>query len=121
MEQTATPSAQRNSPRSPNDEELRQLAGYLFSTGEYEHEYALAIAQEASVAVYDHYITDGPGYVGKVMSVVWSGSPTFFDVFTWEDGHFTRNGREYDEKTCDRCGQMNGTLCSNCWRSWSSR
>jgi len=44
------------------------------------------------------------------------GAPSFFDVFTWEQGEMVRSGREYDEKECDRCGEPNGTLCANCWR-----
>ena len=56
------------------------------------------------VAVYDHYCTGCTGYYGKLMSVVWDGSPSFFDVFTWKDGKLERSGRDYDQKECDRCG-----------------
>src|SRR5947209_4610194 len=113
MEPEQTSSA-RNQPRAPNAEELRQLAGYLLSLGAYEAEDAKGVAECAYAAVYDRYCTDCPGYAGKVMSVVWSGSPSFFDVFTWEDGKLERSGRDYDEKECDRCGARNGTLCWGC-------
>jgi hypothetical protein len=77
---------------------------------------AEGIAAAAYVAVYDHYMTGSPGYVGKLMSVVWDDAPSFFDVFTWEKGQIVRSGRDYDAKECDRCGAKNGTLCWNCWR-----
>lgn len=108
-----------NQPRSPNADELRQLADWLQSHG--HDEYAAEIATYAYVAVYDHYTTDSPGYAGKLMSVVWSGSPTFFDVFTWEDGKIERGDRDYDEKECCGCGAKNGTLCGNCWRHYWGR
>src|SRR5262245_23185168 len=91
-----TPQAE-NQPRSPNAEELRQLADYLLSLGAYEPDDATAIARCAFVAVYDTYCTDCPGYCGKLMSVVWGGAPSFFDVFVWEDGKMLRSGSDYDE------------------------
>src|SRR5438552_3261007 len=91
-------------PRSPTPDELRQLADYLLSLGAYESDDALGVACSTYVAVYDHYCTGCTGYYGKLMSVVWDGSPSFFDVFTWKDGKLERSGRDYDQKECDRCG-----------------
>jgi len=54
------------------------------------------------------------------MSVVWDGAPSFFDVFTWEDGVMVRSGRDYDDKACDRCNAGNASLCFNCWRHVSA-
>lgn len=71
--------------------------------------------------MYDDYCTGGPGYAGKLLSVVWDGGPSFFDVFTWQGGQMERTGREFDEKECDHCGAKNGTLCANCWRQWDAR
>lgn len=34
--------------------------------------------------VFEDYITDGPGYAGKVMVVVWGGSPSFTETFIWQ-------------------------------------
>jgi len=45
---------------------------------------------------YNHYLTDCPGYAGKVMSVVWSGSPSRFDLFTWDQGTMVREDRDGD-------------------------
>ena len=113
MEPPDTPLSQ--TPRPPTEDELRQLAGRL------RREYGLhpdetGYVHAAYIAVYDHYQTGCPGYCGKLMSVEWDGAPSFFDVFTWEQGTMVRSGREYGEKECDRCGGRNGTLCANCWR-----
>src|SRR5947209_1557583 len=72
-------------PRQPDQNELQQLTEYLQSLGG-DDETNTDWATSAYVAVYDNYITDGPGYCGKIMSVIWTGSPSFFDVFTWENG-----------------------------------
>jgi hypothetical protein len=108
-------------PRPPNAEEKKQLADWLLATGAYEADDAASLADCAYVAVFDHYATGCPGYVGKVISVVWDGSPSTFDVFTWEDGVMECSGREYDEKECDRCKGKGGTLCWDCWRADSRR
>ncbi len=68
-------------PRAPNAEELRQLTGWLASEG-----YIDETVNCAYVAVHEHYVSGCPGYAGKVMSVVWDVSPSFFDVFIWEKG-----------------------------------
>ena len=108
--------APTNGPRPPNVDELRQLADYLCDLGE-DRDNAIATAQDASVAVFDHYMTDCPGYAGKLMSVIWSGSPSFFEVFFWEKGTMVRSERDYDPTECVRCGRKNSTLCWQCWHS----
>ena len=107
-------------PRSSTADERKQLADWLISTGAYDAENARLTAEAAYIAVFDDYRTGGPGYAGKVMSVIWDGAPSMFDLFTWQGGTMERNGREYDEKECDRCGSSGGTLCSNCWRDHSN-
>src|SRR5262249_8284405 len=108
-----------NQPRPPNRDELAQLADWLLTVGFVNREDAELTATAAFVAVYDDYCTGGPGYCGQVMSVVWDGGPTFFDVFACERGKMVRSGRDYDERECYRCGGKNGTLCSTCWWRWS--
>ena len=39
----------------------------------------------AYIAVFDDYITDAPGYSGKVMVVVWALSPRDYDVYIWDE------------------------------------
>jgi hypothetical protein len=36
----------------------------------------------ASIAVFDDYITGGPGFHGQVAVVVWDGSPSYATTFT---------------------------------------
>lgn len=86
-----------HSPRNPTTGELQELTEYLLSEG-YDAEDAAETAASAYAAVYDHYSTGGPGYVGKLMSVVWDSSPFIFDVFTWEDGKMERSDREIDTR-----------------------
>lgn len=95
-------------PRKPTGEELSQLADWLLSQGYFQDD-ATWIAQAAFVSVFDRYVTGGPGYSGKLLSVVWDGSPSTYDVFTWHDGKMVHCGREYDQKECGRCGKKDGT------------
>jgi hypothetical protein len=48
----------------------------------------------AAIAVFDEYITVGPGYAGKVMTVVWDGSPSFSEVYLWQAGVVQRCASE---------------------------
>ena len=71
-------------PRKPTNVEKGELLQYLINTiqknmPEEEWREWAATIDRASIAVFDDYITDSPGYAGKVMVVVWSGSPTFTD------------------------------------------
>jgi hypothetical protein len=74
-----------NQPRLPTHEERQQLIAWNLSLG-VDRESASGLVDGAFIAVFDNYMTECPGYVGKVMSVVWSGAPSIYDVFTWEDG-----------------------------------
>lgn len=105
----------RGTPRCPTTSESQDLAWWLHEKGHAAGD-ASDFAEAAYVAVFDDYMTDCPGYMGKVMFVVWPASPTMFDVFVWDDGQFRRESREYDEKACDRCGKSAGTLCYFCWQ-----
>ncbi len=90
-------SSAEQTPRTPKADELRQLAEYLLSLGAYEEDTAVLTAANAFVAVYDEYCTGSPGYYGKLMSVVWDGSPSTFDVFIWQDGKMERVASDYEE------------------------
>ncbi|MEK6262939.1 MAG: hypothetical protein AABP62_30435 [Planctomycetota bacterium] len=81
------------SPRSPNSSEIKQLASWLQKQG-YDANDAALTARAAYVAVYDNYVTCCPGYCGKLISVVWDGSPDCFDVFTWCEGKMLREDRD---------------------------
>ncbi len=109
--------SQAQTPRTPTEPEVAELAKWLMTHFEIEHDEAVGVTRSAFVAVYDNYMTGGPGYWGKLMSVVWDGAPSVFDVFTWHSGALVREGREYDSHECYRCGGKDGTLCWTCWRS----
>jgi hypothetical protein len=72
----------RTAPRSPNRAELDAIAD-LCSGDRHNFEWQETREQldAASVAVFA-YISDSPGYVGRVAVVVWPGGPELFDVFT---------------------------------------
>lgn len=89
MENFATSQA----PRSPHVTELMELTSWLCEQG-HDVDDATLTAGTAYVAVYDDYVTDCPGYRGKLMSVVWDGSPDCFDVFIWSDDSIVRINRD---------------------------
>ena len=37
-----------------------------------------------TIVVFDKYMTDCPGYSGRVMVVVWGGGPEFTETFIWQ-------------------------------------
>ena len=72
-------------PRKPNQKEKQELSQYLAEEYRTELEDEADVVENAYIGVFDSYITDGPGYAGKVMMVVWPASPSIFDVFTWDN------------------------------------
>ena len=84
-----------NIPRLPTETEQRELAE-LTLTDKNEEPTSENIAEElqhveaAYIAVFDNYMTDCPGYTGKLMVVVWGGSPDIHEVFTWEDNRLRK-------------------------------
>jgi hypothetical protein len=40
--------------------------------------------ESAAIAVFDNYTTSSPGYSGKLMVVVYDGSPEMTETYTWE-------------------------------------
>lgn len=77
--------------REPTPEELGQLLNWHLER-QYGENHKLTYDEiederlsirNASICVFPNYITDGPGYSGRVMVVVWSGDPTFVEAFVW--------------------------------------
>lgn len=74
-------------PRQPTSEELEELLQwqitqrYARSISAEEREDERGLVESSWIGVFDDYITDGPGYAGRVMFVVWPGSPSMFHVF----------------------------------------
>ena len=73
-------------PRKANREEVEKLVDYWEENYGCSEEESRPVIENAYTAVFDHYITDGPGYTGKLMLVAWSGSPCFYECFIWKEG-----------------------------------
>ena len=78
-------------PRKPTNKEKKELVTYIlfdeFVKSSYSGEDKKAVeglVEQSAIAVFDHYITDSPGYAGKVMVVVWSGDPAYTDTYIWD-------------------------------------
>lgn len=74
--------------RVPTDEEKKELALYIAERDYIKHtseelKYLEESIDNQSIAVFNDYITDGPGYAGKLMVVVWGGAPEFTETFVW--------------------------------------
>ncbi len=75
-------------PRKPTQEEKEQLVQYLWLKNyvdptDEDKKQEQDFVENAAIAVFDHYITDSPGYSGRVMIVVWRGSPGQTQTFIW--------------------------------------
>lgn len=73
--------------RGPTKRELRDILLYL--AAQYKsaklHE-TVDLIGNAAIGVADHYITDGPGYSGKVISIVWPAGPETHEVLYYSEG-----------------------------------
>lgn len=84
--------------RAPTAVELEELAAIVAEGMGDEIEYARDALSGSHIGVIDNYITDGPGWFGKLAVVVWSGSPELVDTYGWNEGGgmqlFTHQGDE---------------------------
>ena len=78
-------------PRKPTKQELQELIAYEIQQEEpteeeleEEKETVEGWVENAGVSVFDGYNTESPGYSGKVMVVVWPGSPAMTSTYIWE-------------------------------------
>ena len=78
-----TSPADEFTPRPPNVAEKRELLAWLKE--QYGGEDQTDLVQRSRIAVFDDYVTDCPGYGGKVMYVIWPASPSMCSVFLWPD------------------------------------
>jgi len=73
--------------RIPTKEEKIELVEYLLShdynNDENERVNIEGFVESAAIAVFDHYITNSPGYSGKLMVVVYDGAPEMSETYTW--------------------------------------
>ncbi len=89
-------------PRKPTEEEKDKLVHYLWLHSyqdplEEDKQEQHDFVERAAIVVFDHYITDCPGYAGKVMVVIWPAGPGYVEVFTWDNGQIERCPIEQDQ------------------------
>ena len=70
-------------PRPPTREEQQELKEYHLQQG-HDKEQATALAESYQYAVFENYISDMPGYSGKVMVAVY-GFPASHEAYIWND------------------------------------
>ena len=73
--------------RIPTREEKIELVEYIlkhdYKNDENERVNIEGFVESAAIAVFDNYITSSPGYSGKLMVVVYDGSPEMTETYTW--------------------------------------
>ena len=73
--------------RVPTKEEKIELVEYILQydlkNDENERANIEGFVESAAIAVFDNYITGSPGYSGKLMVVVYDGSPEMTEAYTW--------------------------------------
>jgi hypothetical protein len=73
--------------RIPTKEEKIELVEYILKhdlkNDENERANIEGFVESAAIAVFDNYITSSPGYSGKLMVVVYEGSPEMTETYTW--------------------------------------
>ena len=76
--------APKYKPRLPTEDELADLRGFVVDSaqGDYEMWMVDNMLENSPIAVFDDFMTDGPGYRGKVLIVVWPSAETM--TFGWE-------------------------------------
>lgn len=72
----------RQIPRIPTQKEAEELTRFLCTCYGTDEDEELGILERTYIAVFDNYITDGPGFLGKVFCLVYPGSPEFYEVVT---------------------------------------
>ena len=74
--------------RIPTKEEKIELVEYILQydlkNDENERANIEGLVESAAIAVFDNYTTSSPGYSGKLMVVVYDGSPEMTETYTWK-------------------------------------
>lgn len=72
-------------PRCPTNEELAQLAAVTtpsISPSTVEIKEQVERLEESAIAVFEGYVSDGPGFAGTLAVIVWPGGPDLVSVMT---------------------------------------
>jgi hypothetical protein len=93
-------------PRIPTKEEKIELVEYLLKhdlkNDENERVNIEGFVESAAIAVFDNYITSSPGYSGKLMVVVYDGSPEMTETYTWVKDTGGNNAKLFREVAIKR-------------------
>src|SRR4051794_1044439 len=72
-------------PRIPTREEKIELIEFILrhdlQNDENERQNIEGFVENASIAVFDSYITSSPGYSGKLMVIIYQGSPEMTEMY----------------------------------------
>lgn len=79
--------------RKPTKWELLELIKYCMD--KYEHTDFNCFPFPEFVAAFPDYMTDSPGYCGKLLVVVWGGGEGFVQSFRWTDGKIEEVENEF--------------------------
>ena len=76
-----------NAPREPTADELDAIvaataAAQGFDCTQMEWEEHEQMTRSAHIAVFDNFVSDGPGYCGRVAVIVWPGGPEIISSVT---------------------------------------
>ena len=87
--------------REPNDTEKQDLLQYLLSMYNEVNEESNRDASETMnrswIGVADNYCSDGPGYVGKIIVIIFPADPGTHEVLCYDDaGKLYRVQSEYE-------------------------
>ena len=70
-------------PRKPNKTELGHLRKELIKEG-LDDETAEYVLKYAAIAVFDDYKADYREYCGKIITIVYSNNPSWYEVFMYD-------------------------------------
>ena len=74
-------------PRKPTKEEKNELIEFLltsdYANDQSERENVEGYVENAAIAVFDDYVTGGPGYSGKVLVIVYDGGTNQTETYSW--------------------------------------
>jgi hypothetical protein len=74
--------------RPPNELECLDIIAYMESQGAADLWEPGAMMDDllgrTCIGVADKYITDGPGYAGRVIVIIWPGAPETHDVLCYD-------------------------------------
>ena len=72
------------SPRVASREEIEQLKAYLsLSTYRGAEDVASDLVDNAAIAVFPSYMTDTPGYTGKLLVIIYGGGSENVETYIW--------------------------------------